>query len=395
MKLMNKLSKGVIAVVVCLLLATTAWATEQILVDYTATLNDAVLCVDELKDQAQTVTLTAKVGETVAMDAFTAQVKAPNGWEIKAITNEKLNFTDGNFNLENGMLLWYSNTAENVDNDLLATVTVEIPTGTPAGEYTLEFEIIDISRDWGMPWENGKILTANLTVADHADGDDTDHLCDTCNGEVEGAVCTYVPGEPVWADDNMSVTVTGTCACGETATATAEASVETTAGDCQTEAVTTYTATFTESWVTEKTVTKEIKGEKDSSVHAGEQTTTYDVDGENHVVTVTCACGEVISTETVEHDFTDGDCVCGAVKPEEPTDPEPSDPVTGLKGDVNLDGKVDMDDVVALMQHVLKAELITDATGLANGEVTNDADLNMDDVVKLMQYVLKAIDSLD
>jgi len=69
--------------------------------------------------------------------------------------------------------------------------------------------------------------------------------------------------------------------------------------------------------------------------------------------------------------------------------------VTGLKGDVTLNGEVDMDDVVALMQHVLMAEVITDTTSLANGEVTNDTSLDMDDVVKLMQYVLKAIDSLD
>ena len=54
-----------------------------------------------------------------------------------------------------------------------------------------------------------------------------------------------------------------------------------------------------------------------------------------------------------------------------------------------------MDDVVALLNHVVKAEIITDVTSLANGEVTGDNDLNMDDVVKLLNYVVKAIDSLD
>ena len=69
--------------------------------------------------------------------------------------------------------------------------------------------------------------------------------------------------------------------------------------------------------------------------------------------------------------------------------------VTNLKGDVNLSGKVDMDDVVALLNHVVKANTIIDSEALALGEVTNDADLNMDDVVKLLNYVVKAIDSLD
>ena len=70
-------------------------------------------------------------------------------------------------------------------------------------------------------------------------------------------------------------------------------------------------------------------------------------------------------------------------------------PPAGMKGDVDLDEDVDMDDVVALMCHVLKAATIADETALANGEVTNDDALSMDDVVKIMCYVLKAISSLD
>ena len=66
-----------------------------------------------------------------------------------------------------------------------------------------------------------------------------------------------------------------------------------------------------------------------------------------------------------------------------------------LKGDVNQDSEVNMDDVVALLNHVVKADIITDSAALAAGEVTNDTELNMDDVVKLLNYVVKAIDSLD
>lgn len=395
MKIMNKFGKGIIAVVLCLLLATTAWAAEQIVVSYSATFDDDVLCINELMEK--TVKLTAKAGELVEMDAFTAQVKVPEGWEIKGIANDNLEFGDGNFSLENGMIMWYSDDAENVSNDLLADVTIQIPNDAEAGDYEIVFEIIDISRDWGMPWESGKTLTAKLTVADHADGDDADHECDTCGGAVEGEECVYVPGEPVWSEDNMTVTVTGTCACGETATATAEAASTVTAGNCQNEEITTYTATFAESWFA-KTVTKEVKGEKDADVHVGEQKTEYINNGDDHTVKVAYAgCGHVISENTEDHTYVDGKCVCGAEKPEEPTDPDPSEPVEGegLKGDVTLDGMVDMDDVVALMQHVLMAEVITDATALTNGEVTNDTSLDMDDVVKLMQYVLKAIDSLD
>lgn len=63
-------------------------------------------------------------------------------------------------------------------------------------------------------------------------------------------------------------------------------------------------------------------------------------------------------------------------------------------GDVDKNTAVDMDDVVALLRHVLKAEEITDSAALAAGEVEVDGELNMDDVVKLMKYVLHAIDTL-
>ena len=382
MKLMKKCSKAVLAVVLCMLLVTTAWATEQIMASYSATLAPDAICENELNNK--TVTLTAKVDEEVMMDSFTAQVKVPEGWTIKEIANSNLEELGEkvDYNLENGMLLWYASEAENVSNDLLATVTIQIPDTLTAGEYTVYFEIIDISRDWGMPWENGQTLEATLTVVDHADGD-ADHLCDICQGVI--AECVYVPDEAVWGEDN-TCTVTGTCACGETATATAVVTSQVTPGTCQTAAATTYTATFTEDWITAKTVIKTVEGEKDVNNHVGDQTTTYAPNGDNHTVTVTCACGAVISTENAEHDYTNGDCVCGTAKPEEP--------VAGLKGDVDVDGDVDMEDFVALAKHVGEVEFITDEVALANAEVTGDGEVNMEDFVKLAQYIGEVITEL-
>lgn len=106
-------------------------------------------------------------------------------------------------------------------------------------------------------------------------------------------------------------------------------------------------------------------------------------DGETHTKKLACACGKVIDAEEA-HDFTNGDCVCGAKKP-----------ATGLKGDVNQDGIVDQDDVIALLRHILKADIITDETVLAVSEVTGDTVLDQNDVLKILRYVLKAIDSLD
>lgn len=343
MKLVKKYSKGIIALVLCMLLATTALATE-VIVSYSATLDDDVLCVNEL---AKTVTLTAKVDKLVDMDAFTAQVKVPNGWTIKGIANNNLNSAEFNFNLENGMILWYASNAENVSNDLLATVSIEVPADTPAGEYTIEFELIDISRDWGMPWEDGEILTATLTIGNHADGNDADHLCD------------YGCGEQ--ADDGCH---------GGTAT-------------CQTP------ATCVECGQT--------YGDVDKNNHTGE--VAYTNNGDTHSATYDC-CGAAYVTDEA-HDFTNGDCVCGEKKPEEPseptdptdpTDPDPSEPTdptpgTGLKGDLDLDGDVDAFDLTLLARHVGGIEMLTDAEALKNADVNGDDTIDANDLTKHARFI--------
>lgn len=71
-----------------------------------------------------------------------------------------------------------------------------------------------------------------------------------------------------------------------------------------------------------------------------------------------------------------------------------SEDIVSELGDVTGDGSVDMDDVVALLRHILKVEIITDSSALSAGEVTGDTTLDMDDVVEILRYVLKAISSL-
>ena len=68
---------------------------------------------------------------------------------------------------------------------------------------------------------------------------------------------------------------------------------------------------------------------------------------------------------------------------------------TGLKGDVNLDGKVDMTDAIRLLRHTLGIELLTDSTALANGEVTGNTTLDMQDCIKILRYYLGIINTLD
>ena len=68
---------------------------------------------------------------------------------------------------------------------------------------------------------------------------------------------------------------------------------------------------------------------------------------------------------------------------------------TGMKGDVNLDGKVDMTDAIKLLRHTLGIEVITDSTALVNGEVTGNTSLDMQDCIKILRYYLGIINTFD
>jgi hypothetical protein len=68
---------------------------------------------------------------------------------------------------------------------------------------------------------------------------------------------------------------------------------------------------------------------------------------------------------------------------------------TVLRGDVNLDGVVDMKDAAMLQRHVLKIDIITDERSLAAAQLTDDEIVDMKDAAKLTRFVIKVIDSLD
>ena len=68
---------------------------------------------------------------------------------------------------------------------------------------------------------------------------------------------------------------------------------------------------------------------------------------------------------------------------------------TGMKGDVNLDGRIDMTDAIRLLRHTLGVDVLTDSTALANGEVTGNTSLDMQDCIKILRYHLDIIDSFN
>ena len=66
-------------------------------------------------------------------------------------------------------------------------------------------------------------------------------------------------------------------------------------------------------------------------------------------------------------------------------------------GDVNIDGKIDIADVVAMTGYVADPENnFLQPIGIANGDVHNKGDgLTTGDVLKIQQYISSIIKSLD
>ena len=70
------------------------------------------------------------------------------------------------------------------------------------------------------------------------------------------------------------------------------------------------------------------------------------------------------------------------------------DALSVLKGDVDLDGDVDTDDMTVLVRHVARIEALTEARAMVNGDVDSDGNLDTDDITKLTRFVARIDESL-
>lgn len=111
----------------------------------------------------------------------------------------------------------------------------------------------------------------------------------------------------------------------------------------------------------------------------------YENNGDGtHTATYTCTADatHTKSDAPATHTYTlEGGtkCVCGATKPTEPA--------TGLKGDVNGDNLVNSGDLTVLARHVGGIEPITNEVALVNADVNGDGEINSADLTKHARYV--------
>ena len=192
------------AVVLCLNLCfSTAWA-ENLNTAVKTTLDVSTL---EVKDTDQTVALTIEMEKDIVIDGFGGQLYWPQELKLTSISNEALGLTGGDYNLANGKFGWSSPDAENQNFKYIITAVFTVPANTAAGTYEIGVKDLEITCDYGTPYDDAKALSASSTLTISGGVTPPVHTCDATTltkTDAKAATCTEDGNIEYW-----------TCTCGK------------------------------------------------------------------------------------------------------------------------------------------------------------------------------------
>ena len=187
MKEMKRIISAVMAVVLCLNLCfSTAWA-ENLNTAVKTTLDVSTL---EVKDVDQTVALTIEMEKDIVIDGFGGQLYWPQEIKLTSISNEELGLTGGDYNLANGKFGWSSPDAENQNFKYIITAVFTVPANTTAGTYEIGVKDLEITCDYGTPYDDAKALAASSTLTISGGVTPPAHTCTLTKVPAKAATCT-------------------------------------------------------------------------------------------------------------------------------------------------------------------------------------------------------------
>ena len=187
MKEMKRIISAVMAVVLCLNLCfSTAWA-ENLNTAVKTTLDVSTL---EVKDVDQTVALTIEMEKDIVIDGFGGQLYWPQEIKLTSISNEELGLTGGDYNLANGKFGWSSPDAENQNFKYIITAVFTVPANTTAGTYEIGVKDLEITCDYGTPYDDAKALAASSTLTISDGVTPPAHTCTLTKVPAKAATCT-------------------------------------------------------------------------------------------------------------------------------------------------------------------------------------------------------------
>lgn len=183
------------AVVLCLNLCfSTAWA-ENLNTAVKTTLDVSTL---EVKDVDQTVALTIEMEEDIVIDGFGGQLYWPQEIKLTSISNEELGLTEGDYNLANGKFGWSSPDAENQNFKYIITAVFTVPANTTAGTYEIGVKDLEITCDYGTPYDDAKALAASSTLTISGGVTPPAHTHDLKKVDAKPATCTEAGNKEYW-----------------------------------------------------------------------------------------------------------------------------------------------------------------------------------------------------
>lgn len=175
------------------------------------------LVTDEITagTQDQTVTMKLMASSPVVVDGMSFTVLQQEPLTFTAVSGgaDIGAFAEADVNLAIGYAAWSSPDSENVEDVTeLAVITFTVPANTPAGEYTVGIEDLELSRNYGDEvWEETASATTTLTVTEATEaegyiaGITADHVTVEKGDEVSIQVSAGHAADTVFNADEIEI----------------------------------------------------------------------------------------------------------------------------------------------------------------------------------------------
>lgn len=266
-----------------------------------------------------------------------------NYFTLTGITSDCIVFdnTEENFaDVDTGDIIWvdesFTALATPASTKIL-TATYKVAAGTPDGDYTVRFTSSVFTGATGDPDETETVFEATIKVTHKCKVEEQTGKKPEC--EVDGWNAYYK------------------CSCGK----------------CYTDADATTLIPDLEAW-------KLADGKVPATDHKWAVEAYIDNGNGTHTATYTCDnnAEHTRSDDPAAHVYVEGLCEkCGAV-----------DPLAGfMKGDVNVDGEIDANDLTALARHIAGIEILTNPVALDNADIDSNNDISAEDLTKLARHI--------
>ncbi len=123
--------------------------------------------------EAQTVELYITADQSIDISGIGGQLVWEEGLTLTALSRgaDLSAFTVGDANLDNGIFSWIAEDSENRTAQNLVKATFTIPGNTPAGTYTLGFQNLELSADYGDTIVTPANAAVTLTITGQTSGE--------------------------------------------------------------------------------------------------------------------------------------------------------------------------------------------------------------------------------